>query len=394
MAMLSVEDAQARLLALADMLPVENVALAEASGRWAAEAMVARRNQPAADLSAMDGYAIRFADLPGPWTIVGESAAGAGLDRTIGAGEAARIFTGAPLPPDADTILIQEESTRDGDRLLLTGDRPEQQGLFVRRQGSDFADGAHLIEAGARLTPARIALAVMGGHGNVPVRRRPRVAILSTGNELVPPGERVEGVMLPSSNGLMLAALLGETAQIDDRGIVRDDLDALTHAFTDAASVADILVTTGGASVGDHDLVRPALAAAGASLDFWRVALRPGKPIMAGRLGRALVIGLPGNPVSAFVTATLFLKPLVARLAGAAVPVPPLRRLPLATALPANGERANFLRAAIVDDALLALPDQDSAALATLAAADALIIRPPYAPPALAGESAAFLSIA
>jgi molybdopterin molybdotransferase len=325
---------------------------------------------------------------------VGESAAGARLDRAIGAGEAARIFTGAPLPPGADTILIQEETTRAGESLLLTGDRPERQGLFVRRQGSDFADGAHLIEAGTRLTPARIALAAMGGHGNVSVRRRPHVAIVSTGNELVPPGERAEGVMLPSSNGLMLAAMLGETARIDDRGIVRDDLDALTHAFKEAASVADILVTTGGASVGDHDLVRPVLAAAGASLDFWRVALRPGKPIMAGRLGRTLVIGLPGNPVSAFVTATLFLKPLIARLAGALDPLPPLRRLPLASALPANGERANFLRATIVDDALLALPDQDSAALATLAAADALILRPPYAPPALAGESAAFLSLA
>jgi molybdopterin molybdotransferase len=394
MAMLSVEEAQARLLALAEMLPVESVPLAEASGRWAAEAIVARRNQPAADLSAMDGYAIRFADLPGPWTIVGESAAGAGLDRAIGAGEAARIFTGAPLPPGADTILIQEETTRDGDRLLLTGDQPDRQGLFVRPRGSDFTDGTLLIGAGAPLTPARIALTAMGVYGSALVRRRPRVVIHSTGSELVPPGAPAEGVMLPSSNGLMLAALLGDTAQIDDRGIVRDDLDALTRAFTDAASVADILVTTGGASVGDHDLVRPALARAGASLDFWRVAMRPGKPIMAGQLGRTLVIGLPGNPVSAFVTATLFLKPLVARLAGAADPLPLWHRLPLATALRANGERADFLRAEIVDGALRVLPDQDSASLSTLAAADALIMRAPYAPAAPAGESAAFLSIA
>ncbi len=198
--MLSVEEAQARLLALAEMLPIEDVPLAQASGRWAAGAIVARRNQPAADLSAMDGYAIRFADLPGPWTIVGESAAGAALDRAIGAGEAARIFTGAPLPPGADTILIQEEAARDGDQLLLTGDRPANEGLFVRRRGSDFADGAPLIEAGAYLTPARIALAAMGGHGRASVRPRPRVAILSTGNELVAPGSPAEGVMLPSSN--------------------------------------------------------------------------------------------------------------------------------------------------------------------------------------------------
>ncbi len=192
----------------------------------------------------------------------------------------------------------------------------------------------------------------------------------------------------------MLAGLLGDTAQVEDRGIVRDDLDALTRAFTEAASGADILVTTGGASVGDHDLVRPALARADASLDFWRVAMRPGKPVMAGQLGRTLVIGLPGNPVSAFVTATLFLKPLIARLAGAADPLPPVRRLPLAATLPANGERASFLRATLAERGLLALPDQDGAALATLAAADALIVRPPHAPPAGLGESTAFLSIA
>jgi molybdopterin molybdotransferase len=234
----------------------------------------------------------------------------------------------------------------------------------------------------------------MGGYGSVAVRQRPRVVIVSTGSELVPAGAPAEGVMLPSSNGLMLAAMVGDTARIEDRGIVRDDLDALTRAFTDAAASADVLVTTGGASVGDHDLVRPALARAGASLNFWRVAMRPGKPIMAGQLGRTLMIGLPGNPVSAFVTATLFLKPLVARLAGAADPLPPMRRLPLATALPANGERASYLRAQTIDGALLALPDQDSASLATLAAADSLIARPAHAPAAFAGESAAFLSIA
>ena len=394
MAMLPVAEAQSRLLALAEPLPIETVPLLAAAGRWAAEPIEALRSQPAANLSAMDGYAIRFADLPGPWTVTGESAAGSGLDVPIGAGEAARIFTGAPLPPGADTILVQEEAARECDRLSLTGDGPDGRGRSVRPRGSDFAAGAPLIAAGALLTPARIALAAIAGHGVLPVRRRPRIALLSTGNELVPPGSPAEGVMLPASNGPMLAALLAGTAEAEDRGIVRDDLDALAAAFTEAAGAADILVTTGGASVGDHDLVRPALAQAGASLDFWRVAMRPGKPLMAGMLGKTLVLGLPGNPVSAFVTAILFLRPLVARLAGAADPLPQTRRLPLARPLGGNGERTAYLRATIEGGAIGALQDQDSAGLAALAAADALIIRAPHAPSLEAGESVEFLPLA
>ncbi|MDO6416817.1 molybdopterin molybdotransferase MoeA [Sphingomonas sp. BIUV-7] len=392
--MLAVAEAQARLLALAEPLPIETVLLAEAAGRFAASAVAARRTQPAADLSAMDGYAIRFADLPGPWRVVGESAAGAGLDRAIGAGEAARIFTGAPLPAGADTILIQEETSRDGDRVSLTGDAPARQGLFVRPKGSDFTDDAPLIAPGARLTPARIALAAIGGHGCLAVRRRPCVTILATGDELVEPGAPTAGVMLPSSNGPMLAAMLGDAADVTLHAIVRDDLDALAQAITEAAAHADILVTIGGASVGDHDLVRPALSRAGAELDFWRVAMRPGKPLMAGRLGGTTVLGLPGNPVSAFVTATLFLRPLVAHLAGAADPLPTTHYLPIADTLPANGERAAYLRARIADGALHVLPDQDSASLSTLAAADALVIRPPHAPALPAAASAAFLPLA
>lgn len=394
MAMLSVEEAQARLLALAEPLPIETVPLRDAAGRWAASDAIARRHQPAANLSAMDGYAIRYADLPGPWTVVGESAAGSGLDRTIGAGEAARIFTGAPVPEGADTVLIQENVARDGDRLILTSDAPKRLGYHVRPRGSDFVEGATLIEAGACLHPARIALAAIGGHGSVPVRARPRVAILSTGNELVAPGTPTEGAMLPASNGPMLAALIGGTAEVLDGGIVRDDLDALTIALRDAAAISDILVTTGGASVGDHDLVRPALVQAGADLDFWKVAMRPGKPIMAGRLGRTLVLGLPGNPVSAFVTATLFLAPLVARLAGAADPLPRPRTMPLAHDLPANGPRAHYLRATIRDGALDTLPDQDSALLAALASADGLVIRAAQEPAAKAGDMAMFLPLA
>ncbi|PZU10169.1 gephyrin-like molybdotransferase Glp [Sphingomonas sp.] len=394
MAMLSVEEAQTRLFALAEPLPVETIPLADAAGRWAAADVIARRHQPAADLSAMDGYAIRYADLPGPWTVVGESAAGGSLNRAIGAREAARIFTGAPLPEGADTVLIQENAARDGDRLVLTSDAPRRIGHHVRPLGSDFATGATLIEAGAPLNPARIALAAIGGHGRLPVHARPRVAILSTGNELVEPGTPTEGAMLPASNTPMLAALIGRTAQVLDGGIVRDDLDALAAALRDAAAASDILVTTGGASVGDHDLVRPALARAGAELDFWKVALRPGKPIMAGRLGRTLVLGLPGNPVSAFVTAMLFLAPLVARMGGAADPLPRARSLPLANALAENGPRAHYLRATIRDGALDTLPDQDSALLAALASADALVIRPAHAPAASAGDMAMFLPLA
>ena len=306
--MIPVAEAQARLLALAPPLPIEQAPLGEAAGRWTAETILARRHQPAADLSAMDGYALRFAELPGPWRVVGESAAGAGFDHPLRPGEAARIFTGAPVPEGADTILIQEEATREGDSLRLTGDAPSHRGLHIRMRGSDFAADAALIDTGALLTPPRLALAAIGGHGTIPVRRRARVALISTGDELVAAGAPTPGVMLPASNAPMLAAMLDpRRVAVSDRGIVPDRIEALTEAFLRAAQDADVIVTTGGASVGDRDLVHPALEAAGASLDFWRVAMRPGKPLMAGRLGGSIVLGLPGNPVSAFVTARLFL---------------------------------------------------------------------------------------
>lgn len=393
--MLSVAEAQARLLALGAPGAIEQVPLVEAVGRWAADPVTARRDQPAANLSAMDGYAIRFADLPGPWTIVGESAAGAGLDRAIGQGEAARIFTGAPLPEGADTILIQEETVREGERLLLTGEAPAHRGLHVRARGSDFQTGASLIATGARLTPARIALAAAGGHGTLPVRRRPRVTIISTGDELVPPGEPTTGVMLPASNGPMLAALLSTSAAaVNDAGIVRDDLATLTKAFAAATGEAEILVTIGGASVGDRDLVRPALAAAGATLDFWKVAMRPGKPLIAGRLGDTIVLGLPGNPVSTFVTASLFLRPLIDHLAGAPDPMPVPRLLPLATPVPANRARAAYLRAIVREGAVYIAENQDSAGLSALAGADALAIQAVDAPALEAGALIGVIDIA
>ena len=335
MSLLPIDDAQERLLALASPLPIERLPLREAAGRWAAEDVVAIRTQPASDLSAMDGYAIRFADLPGPWRLIGESAAGRPFSGNVGEGETARIFTGAAMPAGADAVLVQEEALRDGETIRLTGEGPAHVGRNVRRRGLDFDAGDTLVAEGDRLTPARVAVAAIGGHATLAVRRQVRVAIAATGDELVPPGTGNDAAALPESNGTMLAAMLGDLpVEVIDLGILPDRLDVMRDAF--ASVNADVVVTTGGASVGDHDLVRPALEAAGGTIDFWRVALRPGKPMMAGRLGDAIVLGLPGNPVSAFVTAQLFLRPLVATLAGAADPHPPTFTETLGEALPAN----------------------------------------------------------
>lgn len=392
-ALLPIAEAQARLFALAPRVAAETVPLRSAAGRWAAADIPALRTQPAATLSAMDGYALRFADMPGPWRVIGESAAGRPFDSAIGAGEAVRIFTGAALPDGADTVLVQEEARRDGDRLHLDGEGPAHRGRNTRAKGLDFSSGVRLIAAGERLTPARIGLAATAGHGTLTVNRPIRVATLATGDELVPPGAPIAGLALPESNGAMLAALLADLpVETIDLGILPDRLDMLTAAFR--AVDADILVTTGGASVGDHDLVRPALEAAGGAIDFWRIALRPGKPMMAGRLGDTVVLSLPGNPVSAFVTATLFLKPLIAAMAGAADPLPRTYAAPLGESLPANGERTDYLRAELIEGRAFASTIQDSSMLLTLARAGCLIVRAPHAPAALAGEIVEVLPLA
>jgi molybdopterin molybdotransferase len=391
--LLPVAEAQARLFALATPIAAETVSLREAAGRWAAMDVTALRTQPAADLSAMDGYAIRFADLPGPFTLVGESAAGRPFAGIIGAGETARIFTGATMPAGADTVLVQEEAARDGDMIALTGEGPQSQGRSVRRQGLDFGLGDILVKQGDRFTPARIAVAATGGHGALAVNRRVRVAIAATGDELVAPGSALTGSTLPESNGAMLAALLGDLpVDVIDLGILPDRLDITTAAF--AQVDADILVTTGGASVGDHDLIRPALEAAGGSVDFWRIALRPGKPMMAGRLNGAVVLGLPGNPVSAFVTAILFLRPLIAAMAGARDPLPRTASAILGEDLPANDHRQDYLRAATHDGRVFAAAIQDSSMLGTLARADCLIVRAPGAPATSAGDPVEIVPIA
>ena len=388
-----VADAQARLFAMASRVESEDVAIAQAAGRWTTAAVVAQRTQPAADLSAMDGYAIRFADRPGPWRVIGESAAGRPFPDTVGAGEATRIFTGAAMPAGTDSVLIQEEAGRDGATLTLAGEGPVRQGGNVRPQGLDFRVGTILVEPGERMTPARIAVAATGAATTVAVGRRLRVAIAATGDELVPAGQATDALTLPESNGIMLTAMLAtDPVDIVDLGILPDRLDVMTAAL--AAVDADLLVTTGGASVGDHDLVRPALLAAGGSIDFWRIALRPGKPMMAGRLGRAMVLGLPGNPVSAFVTAMLFVRPLIAHMAGANDPLPRTMRVILGEDLPANGARTDYLRAEVRDGLAYASTIQDSSMLLTLARSTCLIVRPVDAPVARSGDSAEILVIA
>ncbi|KQM41044.1 molybdopterin molybdotransferase MoeA [Sphingomonas sp. Leaf10] len=392
MSLLPVAEAQSRVLALGRAIQTETLPIADTIGRFAATDIIARRTQPARPLSAMDGYAIRFDDLPGPWDVIGESAAGAAFPDTVAEGQATRIFTGAAMPAGTDCVLVQEEATRDGDRLHLSGEGPVRGGN-VRRTGLDFREGELLILAGERITPARAALAAIAGHGTLSVGRPVRVAIAATGDELIPAGQAIRDDQLPETNGLMLAGLLGDLP-VDriDLGILPDRMDALVDAF--AGVDCDLLVTTGGASVGDHDLVRPALAAAGGTLDFWRIALRPGKPMLAGTLGHAAVLGLPGNPVSSYITALLFVRPLVARLAGAADPLPRTVRATLAHPLPANGPRQDYLRATLIDGQASTAAIQDSSMLRTLARSDCLIIRAPHAPAAQAGDSAEILQLA
>ena len=373
--MISIEEAQARIFALKAPVSVETVTLLEAAGRWAAEEVVALRTQPARDLSAMDGYAVHFADAAGPWRVIGESAAGKRFPGFVGAGDTVRIFTGAVVPDGADSVIIQENVARDGHTVTLTGDSLSKIGQNVRRKGADFQLGTTLISKGADLHARHIALAAMAGHGTLAVRRRLKVAVVSTGDELVPPGRACAEDQIPSSNDVMLAAMLRDMP-VDVMVVhaVADDLSALTAQFT-ALIDHDIIVTTGGASVGDHDLIAPALKAAGGKIDFWKIAMRPGKPVIAGPIGDTVLLGLPGNPVSAYVTALLFLLPLIRHLGGASLPLPKRLTAILGADLPANGARTDHLRASVVDGVITPIGVNDSAMLAALSLSNALIIR-------------------
>jgi molybdopterin molybdotransferase len=393
-ALLPVEEAQARLFALRPPLAPETIAFSESLGRYLSQDITAERDQPAAALSAMDGYAIRFGDLPGPWRIVGEVAAGAAPSAPLGAGEAMRIFTGAILPDGADTVIIRENTAVDGTALTRTDGVPVR-GQHIRARASDFAAGDRLLATGTRLTPGAIAAAIMGGAAQLAVGARPRVAIMTTGDELFQPGRTLAPGQIPDSNGPMLAALLAHEPAVAGLPLhMRDDRTMIARVLKDLARRHDVIVTVGGASVGDHDHVRGALEDAGGRVDFWKIAMKPGKPLIAGRIGDALLLGLPGNPSSAFVTATLFLLPLVRHLAGARNPLPEIRQAPLAAALGPGGTRRDYLRARRDGECLMLFDGQDSGRTFPLADADALMIREIGAAAKAAGELIDYIDIA
>lgn len=384
------EEAQQRLLDLVVPLSVERVDIEGSLGRYLAEPLQARRTQPAADLSAMDGYAVTGDDLAGPWRIVGESAAGHPHAGTVGSGEAIRISTGAILPAGADAVILQEDLDRRDDRILLTGEPPEPPHKHIRRCGMDFVEGAQILAAGTRIGPAQAALAIASGHKHLPVRRMPRLVVIDSGDELAADPEACELHQIPASNGAMLMAMAASLPVDAHRiGPIADTLEDLTAAFQSAAD-ADVIVTSGGASVGDHDLVRPALEAWGATLDFWRVAIKPGKPILVATRASAqrpqIIIGLPGNPVSSMVTAYHFLLPLLRTLSGAEKPLPMQVLTRLGAPVRENGVRREFLRGAWDGQIVIPQTVQDSGALASLAASNVLIDRPAFAPAAAAGE--------
>jgi len=371
---LDLAEAQQRLLDRAEPLQVERIAVAAALGRYLGEDLTAARTQPAADLSAMDGYAMPEGDSAGPWRVVGKSAAGHPFADTLGPGEAVRISTGAIMPAGAGAVLLQEHAARGGDQVALNG-AGEPSSRPIRRAGFDFRSGDTLIPTGSRVGPAQIALAIMGGHGEVAVHALPSVMVIDSGDELAADPSSCAEHQIPASNGAMLAAMAAPLAASVRRiGPVADKLDALLAALGDAAD-ADVIVTSGGVSVGDHDLIRPALEAWGATIDFWRVPMKPGKPILVARRAGQWILGLPGNPVSSYVTAFLFLLPLLRRLAGARECLPTPLKLRLAEPLPAGGERLELIRARYVDGRVGPATSQDSSALNALAASNALIVR-------------------
>ncbi len=393
MALISVAEALDHVLAHAAPLAPEEVPLAEADGRVLAYSLKALRTQPPADVSAMDGYAVRSGDVanaPVRLKVIGEVAAGRPFTAAVGPGEAARIFTGGVVPDGADTVVIQEQTSRDGDTVEVR--KPTAKGRNVRPQGLDFRLSDPLLAAGHRLTARDLALAAGMNHPLVPVYRRPRIALFATGDELVLPGTHPGPGQIVYSNGYALAALArAEGAEITDLGIVNDTMQATITAIRDARGLAaDILVTTGGASVGDYDLVQKAFAAEGMALSFWKIAMRPGRPLMHGRLGAMAVLGLPGNPVSSYVCAFLFLVPLIRKLSGRDNLVAPTESAVLGCDLPENDERADYLRAICKDGpgGLVAtpFPMQDSSMMRPLSLANCLVIRAPYAPAAKAGS--------
>ena len=401
MVLMPVAEALRQVLAGAEPLGTETVALDDAFGRVLATDVAARRTQPPADVSAMDGYAVRADDTASePWTltIIGEVAAGHPFEGKVGPGEAARIFTGGVVPEGADCVIVQEVTERDGDRVVIK--RSGIKGKNIRRKGIDFSEGQALLARGRRLDDRDLMLAASMNYPQVEVHRRPRVAIIGTGDELVMPGTDPKPGEIVYSNGFALTALArAEGAEARDFGIARDNLDDIGAYIRRARDWgADILVTTGGASVGEHDLVQKALKAEGLDLSFWRVALRPGRPMMHGRLGPLQVLGVPGNPVSSYVCSVLFLVPLIRKLSGRADLERPRETARLGRDLPENDEREDYLRATLTfgPDGPVATPvsSQDSSLMAHLSRADCLVIRPPHAPAGAAGSPCVILKLA
>ena len=403
MTLLSVDDALKRILKNATPLDIEPVSLIHAHKRLLRQDVAATLTQPPFDASSMDGYAVRAEDVlvtPVELELIGESAAGHGFKGEVTTGQATRIFTGAPVPQGADCVIMQENTTREG--TTVTIQQGAEKGNFIRPAGFDFKEGACLIKSGRPLTDRDIALSAAMGHGVLNVSKRPKVAILATGDELVYPGEIPGPDQIIASNGYALVPMIektGATPRLLD--IARDTPESLDACIKDGAD-ADILVTIGGASVGDHDLVNAALSARGMELDFWKIAMRPGKPLMFGRLSEQYVLGLPGNPVSSYICALVFLIPLIRALLGHQTPLTPLKSALLANNIEANGVRQHFLRGKyekIKDpggnlvQGVTAYSNQDSARLALLHEADCLIVREVNAPALEVGEQVKFLPL-
>ncbi|PWE34281.1 molybdopterin molybdenumtransferase MoeA [Maritimibacter sp. 55A14] len=387
--MISTEEALAHVLALCRPLGVEHVPLAEAAGRVLAEPMVARRTQPPFAASAMDGYALDGAGaLPGScFKIIGEAVAGKRFSGAVNPGEAVRIFTGAPVPEGASRVVIQEDVVRDGDTITLGDDLGGKD--HIRPAGDDFKAGDRL-EAPRRLSPSDIALLAAMNHAELPVARRPEIAVIPTGDELVAPGEDPGPDQIIASNSYGLKALLeAQGARVRLLPIARDTAASLGTAL-ELARGADMIVTIGGASVGDHDLVRQVAGDRGLALEFYKIRMRPGKPLMAGRIMGSVMVGLPGNPVSAMVCGHIFLRPAVDAMLGLKVRALPRMQMPLEQAIRPNGGREHYMRARLVEGAeglrVRVFGRQDSALLSVLGDADALVVRPPDDPARAAGE--------
>ena len=390
--MISVDEALARVFDLAHPMPTEHVPLAEAAGRVLAQPVQATRDQPPFAASAMDGYAISTATAAAgdSFDVIGEAAAGHGYAGPVGAGETVRIFTGAPLPEGAKRVIIQEDVTREADRITLRDNLGG--GTHIRPAGADFATGA-TIDAPHLLRPADIALLAAMNIATVPVARRPIVALIATGDELVMPGET------PSADQIIASNTFGLKAMIDAAGararvlpIARDTAASLHTAFA-LAEGADLIVTIGGASVGDHDLVAPVAADLGMKRAFYKIAMRPGKPLMAGRMGESAMIGLPGNPVSSMVCAQLFILPLLRAMLGLGCHATPRQQRPLDKDIGPNGPREHYMRARLSATGIAPFDRQDSALLSVLTAADALLIRPVNDGPRTTGDVVDYIPI-